>query len=53
MSLVLDLPPELETELATEAARFGLPLSEYVLRLITAGTGTRPALRSGAELLDY
>ena len=53
MSLVLDLPSELETELATEAARLGLPLSEYALRLIAAGRGTRPALRTGAELLGY
>jgi hypothetical protein len=53
MSLVLDLPTELETELATEAARLGLPLSEYAVRLLAAGLGTRPALRSGAELLSY
>lgn len=53
MSLVLDLPSELETELATEAARLGLPLSEYALRLIAAGRGTRPTLRTGAELLGY
>ncbi len=53
MSLVLDLPSELENGLATEAARLGLPLSEYALRLIAAGRETRPALRTGAELLDY
>ena len=53
MSLVLDLPPDLETELATEAAQLGLPLSEYALRLIAAGRSTRPALRTGAELLGY
>ncbi len=53
MSLVLDMTSELETELATEAARLGLPLSEYVLRLIAAGRGTHPTLRTGAELLDY
>jgi hypothetical protein len=34
MSLVLDLPPELEAELATEAARRGLPLPEYAVRLL-------------------
>ena len=53
MSLVLDLPSELETELASEAARLGIPLSEYALRLIAAGRGTRAALRTGAELLSY
>ena len=29
MSLVLDLPPELENELVTQAARLHLPLTEY------------------------
>jgi len=53
MSLVLELPSELEAELASEAMRLGLPLSEYALRLIAAGRGTRPALRTGAELLGY
>ena len=53
MSLVLNLPSELESELATEAARLGLSLSEYALHLIAAGRGTRPALRSGAELVGY
>jgi hypothetical protein len=53
MSLVLDLPPELETELAAEAARLGLPLPQYALRLLAAGRGPRPALRTGAELLAY
>ena len=53
MSLVLDLPPELEIELAAEAARLGLPLPEYALRLLAGGRGPSPALRSGAELLAY
>ncbi len=53
MSLVLDLPPELETELATEAAHLGLSLPEYALRLLTAGRGLGPAPRTGTELLAY
>jgi hypothetical protein len=53
MSLVLDLPPDLETELAAEAARLGIPLSDYVLRLLATGRGTQPAPRTGAELLAY
>ena len=52
MSLVLELPPELESELAAQAADVGLPLSEYALRLL-AGQSSRPVLRSGAELLNY
>ena len=53
MNLVLDLPPELESELTAEAARLGLPLSEYVLRLLAGGRTLRPTLRTGAELLSY
>ena len=53
MNLVLDLPPELEAELAAEAARLGLPLPEYVLRLLAGGRGLNPAPRTGAELLAY
>lgn len=49
MSLVLDLPPELETELAAEAAHLGLPLSEYALRLLAGGQSPR----TGADLLAY
>lgn len=53
MSLVLNLPAELESELHAEAARFGLPLPEYVLRLLAEGRAPRPLPRSGAELLAY
>jgi hypothetical protein len=53
MTLVLDLPPELETELAAEAAHLGLPLSEYALRLLAGGRNLRSAPRTGAELLAY
>jgi hypothetical protein len=53
MSLVLDLPPELEKELAAEAERLGLPLAEYALRLLAAGRGPNTAPRTGTELLAY
>jgi hypothetical protein len=53
MTLVLDLPPELETELAAEAARLGLPLSEYAVRLLAGGRGPSSGPRSGADLLAY
>ena len=33
MSLTLDLPEDLENELSTEAAKLGLSLPEYVLRV--------------------
>lgn len=53
MSLVLNLPPELETKLAAEAAQLGLPLAEYALRLLAEGVSARPVPRTGAELLAY
>jgi len=53
MSLVLDLPAELESELAAEASRLGLPLPEYVLRLLAGGRAPSPPPRTGAELLAY
>jgi hypothetical protein len=54
MSLVLDLPPELESALAAEAARLGLPLPEYVVRLLAGtGQGSTCSPRTGAELLAY
>ena len=49
MSLVLDLPVELESELADEAARNGLP----ALQLLAIGRNSRPSLHNGAELLAY
>ena len=53
MSLVLELPAQLETELAAEAARLGLPLAEYALRLLAGGGVPSPAPRTGAELLAF
>jgi hypothetical protein len=53
MSLVIDLPPELETELAAEAARLGLPLPAYVLRLLAEGRIASSAPRTGADLVAY
>jgi len=53
MSLVLELPPELEAALAAEAARLGLSLHDYVLRLLAGTCGPGAAPRTGAELLAY
>jgi hypothetical protein len=52
MSLVLDLPPELETELTAEAERLHLSLSEYAVRVLAGQShGARP--HNGAELVAY
>ena len=55
MSITLDLPQELEKELADEAARLNLSLSEYAVRVLTTGrvAGAAPQSRTGAELVAY
>lgn len=53
MTLTLDLPPELETELAAEAEHLRLPLKEYVLRVLAVGRLPHPMPRTGAEVVAY
>ena len=52
MTITLNLPPKLADELTTEAARLGLSLSEYALRLLTTGQ-KRNMPKTGAELVAY
>ena len=44
MSIVVDLSPELEADLAAEAAHLGLSLPEYALRLLSSAA--RPRFRT-------
>ncbi len=53
MSLTLELPQDLEEELKKEAARLGMPLSEYALRVLTTGHSKRETPKSGTELVAY
>lgn len=56
MTITLDLPIELERELTREAARLGLPVAEYALRVLTrshAHPSGGAAPLTGAELVDY
>jgi hypothetical protein len=53
MTLTLELPGELEADLSAEAARLGLSLPEYVLRVLSAGRLVAPAPRNGKELVAY
>ena len=48
MSITLDVPEDLAKELAVEAGRQGLPLSEYALRVLAArpSTGNTPTSSS-------
>ena len=52
MSLMLELPQDLEEELKKEAARLGLPLAEYALRVLSTGRPKRD-VTNGAELVAY
>lgn len=53
MNLTLELPAELESELAAEAAEIGLSLSDYALRLLSTGRPRDSQPRNGAELVAY
>jgi hypothetical protein len=58
MSLLLELPAELEAELSVAAAQLGLSVPEYIVRLLSrlvAATdcGKGPELHTGAELVAY
>jgi hypothetical protein len=53
MSLIIDLPQDLEHELTTEAAKLGLPLSEYALRLLYSRQYTEKEPQTGSELVAY
>jgi hypothetical protein len=53
VSINLDLPPELENELFTEASRLNLPLSEYILRILSVRQILANPPKTGAELVAY
>lgn len=53
MTLTLELPPDLEIQLTSEASQVGLPLPEYVLGILTSARRNAPEVTSGPELIDY
>jgi predicted nucleic acid-binding protein len=53
MSILLDLPQELESALAIEATQLGLSLPEYVLRLLSTRSIVGQLPTTGAELVAY
>lgn len=56
MTFYLELPNDLTRELEEEAARAGLPLAEYALRILSASVLSTQAdspPRTGAELVAY
>lgn len=56
MTIILDLPNDLERDLEQAAARAGLPLAEYALQVLAANHGAVPEPilpRTGAELVAF
>ena len=53
MTLTIDIPEELETELLDEAERLGLSLPEYTLTLLRMRQTNRDLPRTGADLVSY
>jgi hypothetical protein len=53
MTIILDIPQELESELSAEVSRLKLPLSEYVLRILSAGRTIGKGPKTGEELIAY
>jgi hypothetical protein len=53
MTITIELPKELESELVAEADRLGLALSEYALHLLATVRSPVATPASGAELVAY
>ncbi len=53
MSINIDLPHDLEDELSAEAAKLGLSLPQYALRLLTTRAVLSNSPRTGAQLVEY
>lgn len=53
MTITLELPTELEQELAAAANQLGLALSEYALRVLATGLVVGPKPQTGAAVVAY
>jgi hypothetical protein len=53
MTLKLDLPRELEVDLAVGAAREGVSVEVYALRLLSGARAGRDRIETGPELVEY
>jgi hypothetical protein len=53
MTVTLDLPEKLVDDLADQAARRGLSLSEYASQVLSTARDRMPALNTGADLVAY
>lgn len=53
MSIVLDLPPDLERKLSTYARQRGISLADYVLQVLGADTLTQARPTTGADMVAF
>lgn len=53
VNINLDLPSELEDELSSEASQLKLPLTEYILRILSLRPFLQTPTKTGAQLVAY
>jgi hypothetical protein len=53
MPQTVELPDDLADALTDEAARLGLSLPDYTVRLLTAARPSAASVRSGADLVAF
>ncbi len=53
MGLTLELPIDLATDLAVEAARQGLTLADYALQVLALPRSPVPSIQCGKDLVTY
>ncbi|HBR00762.1 hypothetical protein [Roseofilum sp. Belize BBD 4] len=53
MNISIELPPDLEDELSTEASQLKLPLVEYILRVLSFRPFLQNPPKTGVELVAY
>ena len=53
MSLTVELPDELADALADEAARLGMSVPDYAVRLLSTAHSSAMKLQNGADLIAY
>lgn len=53
MNISIELPSDLETELSAEASQLKLPLSEYILRVLTFRPFLQNPPKTGLDLIAY
>ena len=53
MNVSIELPADLENELSAEASQLKLPLSEYILRVLSFRPFLQNPPKTGVELVAY